>query len=55
MGSLSSNNGGIRYLFCVIGVSNEYAWVTPLVNEKARTVLHGFNEILNESKRKPNK
>ena len=32
-----------------------YAWVKRLKNKKAKSVLYGFIEIVNESKRKPNK
>ena len=32
-----------------------YAWVKPLRYKRAETVLHGFIEIVNESKRKSNK
>ena len=32
-----------------------YAWVKLLKNKKAKTVLYGFIEIVNESKLKPNK
>ena len=33
----------------------EYAWVKPLKHRKAKTILHGFIEIVNKSKGKPNK
>ena len=33
----------------------KYAWIKPLNDKKAKTVLLGFIEIVNESKRKPNK
>ena len=32
-----------------------YAWVKPLRYKNSKTVLHDFIEIVNESKRKPNK
>ena len=44
-----------KYLFFARGVFNKYAWVKPLMNKKPKTVIHGFNKILNESKCKPNK
>ena len=43
MGSLSSKSWGVKY-----------AWVKPLKENKAKTVLHGFIKIVNESKGKPN-
>ena len=33
----------------------KYAGVKPLKHRKAKTVLHGFIEIVNKSKGKPNK
>ena len=33
----------------------KYAWIKPLNNQKAKTVLHGFIEIVNESKRELSK
>ena len=32
-----------------------FAWVKPLKDKKANTVLNGFVETVNKSKRKPNK
>ena len=55
MRSLSSFNCGAKYLLCIIDVSNKYAWVKPLKDKKAETVPHGFIEIINQSKCKPNK
>ena len=54
MGSLSFHCG-VKYLLCVIDVFTKYAWVKPLMDKKAETVFHGFIEIVNESKYKPNK
>ena len=34
--------------------STKYTLVKPLKDKKAKTVLHGFIEIGNESKSKPN-
>ena len=34
---------------------HRFAWVKPLKAKKAKTVLHSFVEIANESKRNPNK
>ena len=55
MGSLSSFNRGVKYLLCVINLFIKYACVKPLTDKKSKTVLDGFVEIVNESKRKPNK
>ena len=39
----------------MIDVLAKCAWVHPLVDKKAKTVLNGFVRIVNESKHKPNK
>ena len=55
MGSLSSHNHGVKYLLQVIDFSTKFAWVKPFKDKKAKTVLHGFVKIVNESNRKSNK
>ena len=55
MGSLSSFNGGVKYLLCVIDIFTKYAYVKHLKDKIAKIVLHGFAEITNKSNRKPNK
>ena len=55
MGLLSTKNQGVKYLLPIIDVFTKNAWVKPLKDQKAKTVLHGFIEIVNEFKRKPNK
>ena len=55
MGSLFSLNHGIKYLLFVIDVFTKYAWDKPLNDKKSKTVLHGFIEKVDKSKRKPNK
>ena len=55
MVSLPSKNRGVNYLLCVIYIFRKYTWVKPLKDKKAKTVLHGFIWIVNDSKRKPNK
>ena len=44
----------VKYFLLDIDVFTKYAWVKPLKGQKAKTVFHGFIEIVNESKRKPN-
>ena len=39
----------------MIGALTKNAWVELLKDKKAKTVLHGFTEIVNKFKRKPNK
>ena len=55
MGSLSSKNSCVKYLLCVIDVFTKYVWVKTLKDEKVKAVPHGLIEIIEESKRKPNK
>ena len=55
IGSLPSKNWGVKYLLCVIDVFTRYARIKPLKNKKGKTVLNDFIEIVNKSKRKPNK
>ena len=54
-GSVSSKDWGVKYLSCVIDVCTKYVWVKPLKDKRSKTILHGFIEIINISKRKPNK
>ena len=53
--SLSSFDRNLKYLLCVIDVFTKYSWVKPLKDKKAKTVLRGFIEIVDEFKNKPNK
>ena len=52
---LSKYNKGIRYLLCVIDIFSKYAWVVPLKDKKGTTIVNAFQNILNKSKRNPNK
>ena len=42
MGWLFSCNCGVEYLLRVMDVSTKYAWVKPLTNKKAKTILDGL-------------
>ena len=53
MGLLFSFNCGIKCLLRVIDVFTKYTWVKHLAYEIPKTVLHGFVEIVKESKYKP--
>ena len=55
MGSLFSENQGVKCFLYVIDVFTKYIWVQPLKDKKAKTVLNGFIAIRHESKYKPNK
>ena len=55
LGSLSSTNQDVKDLLCVIDVFTKYAWIKPLRDKKAKTILDGFIKIVNKSNHKPNK
>ena len=55
MQSLSRKNKGIKYLLCAIDLYCKYAFVIPLENKKGISVTNGFNKIMKQSNRKPNK
>ena len=55
MQSLSRKNKGIKYLLCAIDFYSKYAFVIPLENKKGISVTNGFNKIIKQSNRKPNK
>ena len=52
---LSRQNKGIKYLLCVIDLLSKYAFVVPLKDRKGASVVRGFEKIVNESSRRPNK
>ena len=55
MQSLSKKNKGIKYLLCAIDFFSKYAFVVPLKDKKGISVTNGFNKIIKQSGRKPNK
>ena len=55
MQSLSRKNKGIKYLLCVIDLYSKYAFVILLKDKKRISVTNGFNKIIKQSNRKPNK
>ena len=55
MQSISKFNNKFRFLLCVTHIYSKYAWVIPLKDKKGVTITNGFQKILDESKRKPNK
>ena len=51
----SKFNEEIRFLLCAIDIFSKYAWVIiPLKDKKGITVTNDFQNILDESNRKPN-
>ena len=52
---ISKYNKGIKYLLCAIDLFSKYAFVVPLKDKKAVSIVNAFQSILGSSKRKPNK
>ena len=52
---ISKCNKGFRLLLCVIDIHSKYAWVIPLKDKKEIIITNAFQNILDESNRKPNK
>ena len=52
---LSRQNKGFKYLLCVIDLFSKYAFVMPLKDKKGASVVKGFQKIVNELGRRPNK
>ena len=52
---LNKFNKGFRFLLCVIDIFSKYAWVIPLKDKKGISIVNAFQELLLNSKRKPDK
>ena len=54
---ISKFNKGIRFLLCVIDIFSKYTckYVFPLRDKKGVFIVNPSQNILNSSKRKPNK
>ena len=52
---LSRQNKGLKYLLCVIDLFSKYAFVVSLKDKKGASFVQGFEKIVNESGRRPNK
>ena len=48
------NNRGYRYVLVVIDNFSKFGWTIPLKNKNAQTIKNSFENILINSKRKPN-
>ena len=55
MQALSKKNKGIKYVLCVIDLYSKYAFVVLLKDKKGISIANGFNKIIKQSNRKPNK
>ena len=52
---LSKFNKEFQFLLCLIDIFNKYAWILFLKYKKGVTITNGFQKLLAESNRKPNK
>ena len=52
---LSKQNKGIKYLLCAIDLYSKYALVVPLKDKKGISIVNAFDQIIKQSRRKPNK
>ena len=52
---MSKFNKEFRFLLYVVDIFSKYAWVIPLKDKKGVSIVNGFQKIINNSKRKPNK
>ena len=52
---LTKFNKRFRFLLRVIDIFSKYAWVIPLKDKKGISIVNGFQKIINNSNRKPNK
>ena len=48
------NNRGYRYVLVTIDNFSKFGWTIPLKNKNAQTIKDSFENILTNSKRKPN-
>ena len=48
-------NKRFRFLLCVIDIYSKYTWVLSLKDQKGIAITQAFQNILDESGRKPNK
>ena len=52
---LSKFSKGFKFLLCVIDIFSKYAWVVRLKDKKGVSIINAFQQILDDSDRKPNK
>ena len=52
---ISKFNKGFIFLLCVIDIYSKYAWFIALKDEKWPLITYAFQNILDESNRKPDK
>ena len=55
MQQISKFDKGFRFSLCVIDFFSKYAWDVPLKDKKGVSIVDAFQNILDDSNRKPNK
>ena len=48
MSDYEKSNDGYKYLLVVIDIFSRYAWIEPLKNKTADSIVRAFNKILSE-------
>ena len=41
-------NSGFKYIYCIIDVFTKFAWIIPLKDKQATTVLNAFKKSYND-------
>ena len=52
---LAKYNRGLRYLLTVVDVLSKYAWVQPLKAKTGVALVHAFDKIVTQGRRRPNR
>jgi len=52
---LAKYNRGIRYLLTVVDTLSKYAWVQPLKAKTGVALVHAFDKIVKQGRRRPNR
>ena len=52
---ISKSNKGFRFLWFVVDICSNYAWVIPLKDKKVIIITNAFQKRLKESNKKPKK
>jgi len=55
MESFAKSNDGYKYILCIVDVFSKFAWCVPLKTKTGVTILHAVKDVIEESKRQPEK
>lgn len=53
--SLSKDNGGIRYVLCVIDVFSKYGWAVPIKDKTGPSIVRAFQTLFKDTPRRPSR